>query len=143
MNLAGNSVFTSSESNGGLSDAPGSTIELTQSGALNNTAKTLALDSTTGPLTLDGGGIFGGTITETGTGQLLFDDPFTNSNNSGTFTPNFLNDVTMFGNLDLSQVNGASAGIYSGLTLDGSILIGNAAGTTSGDLGFGGPAPSC
>ncbi len=127
LNLAGS--FTTSELNGGLSDAPGSTIELT--GTLDNTGSTLALSDTTGPLTLDGGTITGGTITETNSGQFVFD---ANGNN-------LLDGVTVQGNLDLSQVSGASTQIQDGLILNGTILLGDAAGDTYGGINFDGASP--
>ncbi|HEY1684350.1 MAG TPA: Ig-like domain-containing protein [Tepidisphaeraceae bacterium] len=111
----------------------GGTINLI--GTLENTGGTLALTSTSGPWYLDAGTIKGGTISESGTGQLLFT----------TQTASVLNGVTIDGNLDLSEAVNVTAQVQGGLVLGaspdtpttpGQILIGNAAASTTGTLQF-------
>lgn len=80
--------------------------------------------------TLDGGTLQNSTLAFSGGAELV---PTLNGGN-------VLDGVTLKGNLDLSQFAGATVNIENGLTMDGSILIGDAAGDVYGDLYFNGPA---
>ncbi|MGO9468528.1 MAG: malectin domain-containing carbohydrate-binding protein, partial [Isosphaeraceae bacterium] len=104
----------------------GGTVNLT--GTLNNTGTTLALTAATGSWNLLGGTISGGTVSEAGGAELTF------TTSGGTLAA-----VTFDNNLDLTSVNDANATITDGLTLDGATVdLGNAAGTTYGELDFSG-----
>ena len=92
-------------------------------GVLDNTGATLSISPSSAPWLLNGGTIRGGTIVDDG--SLI------PTANAGT-----LDGVTYRGVLDLSQVNNAYVNVVDGLTVDGTVLIGNAAGTTSGALKF-------
>lgn len=52
------------------------TVALTSYAAINNTGDTLALDSTTGTVTMSDAGIYGGSITATGTAKLIANSGF-------------------------------------------------------------------
>ncbi len=104
----------------------GATVNLT--GTLNNTGTTLAFTAATESWNLLGGTISGGTVTEAGGAELVF------TNYGGT-----LAGVTFDNDLDLASVNDANATITDGLTLDGATVdLGNAAGSTYGQLDFDG-----
>jgi hypothetical protein len=103
----------------------GGSINLT--GTLNNTGGTLELNGKTGPWNLLGGRINNGTVSEP-EGALLL--PTTSG---GT-----LSGVALEGDLDLSRTSSVSVTIMNGLTLDGTISLGNAGGTTAGFLSFSG-----
>ena len=105
-----------------ISYPSGSTVNVT--GALDITGG-LTLTSATGPWYLDGGTISGGTITGSGANTLI-----------ATTTGGKLSNVTIAATttLDLSQYWGATVTITNGLTNDGLILLGNAAGSTYGSL---------
>lgn len=103
---------------------------------LDNTGATLALNDTTGPLTLTDGVIKGGILTETGRGQLLFTPGFYN---------NTLDGVTVSGNLDISSgaylraTNGLACGRVD-LDLAGRLEFGGQQAVTSGQFVFGNKA---
>lgn len=100
----------------GVIDAVNGTVVL--GGMLDNTGATLTLDDTTGPLTLVGSTIKGGTVTQTGIGMLVFGpDPF----GSGR---DFLDGVTVNGNLQVVDgQTGKTLQILNGFTCNGTILI--------------------
>ncbi|HEV3304322.1 MAG TPA: hypothetical protein VG055_32025, partial [Planctomycetaceae bacterium] len=121
-----------------ISAAAGTTIQVaTTSVTINslNTNAAIKLESGisfTSPTTsasadfiLAGGTLQGGTLTLTGGAVVSM------TNSGGT-----LNGVTVDGNLDLTQVSGAFADVEGNLTLNGTADIGNAAGTSSGELIF-------
>ena len=56
-----------------------------------------------------------------------------------TYSGGFLSGVTVNGDLDLSQNDGANLTVYNGLVLNGTMDLGNADGTTSGYVHFGNP----
>jgi hypothetical protein len=101
----------------------GDTVNLV--GTLNNTGTTLALGPATGSLSLSGGILQGGTVTETGSAELIM-----------TALGGTLDGVTVNGNLDLTEVIDAFADVRDGLTLNGTAYLGNAVGTTYGQLLF-------
>src|SRR5262249_42464943 len=82
-------------------------------GTLSNTGTTLALSASTGPWTLAGGAVSGGTVNMSGGATLIM------SNNSN----NRLTAVTVNGNLDLSGDN-SWLRVRDGLTLNGTASIG-------------------
>jgi hypothetical protein len=101
-------------------------VTLGRGGLLDNTNDTLALDATTGPWTLAGGTIVGGTYTASGGAALVF------TNSGGT-----LDGVTADSNLDLSTSVDANVNVIHGLTLNHTtVYLGNAAGTTYGIVSF-------
>ena len=119
----------------------GATVNLT--GTLDNSEDdnpqsrgTLALDDSTGPLSLDGGTILQGEITTDGPDDLV-----------ATLQGGKLDGVTLDGTLDMTQFagsftptkfSGSSVTVLNGLTLDGTIELGGASGTSNaGDLLFG------
>ena len=106
----------------GTFNATGGTVSLI--GTLANTGNTLAITAATGSLTLYGGTILGGTVTATGGAELVA------TSSGGT-----LSGVTVNGPLDLTA-NGATATVTNGLTLNGTAMLGNAAGSTYGTLNF-------
>ena len=103
---------------------PSSTVNLT--GTLDNTGTTLTLDASTGSWNLLGGEILNGTLDETDGASLVM------STSGGT-----LDGVTVNGNLDLTRVNGVSLTIMNTLTLNGTMSIGAADGSTYGFVYFG------
>jgi RHS repeat-associated protein len=104
----------------------GGTVNLI--GALDNTGATLALDARTGPWNLVAGGtITGGTITTAGGNDLV------GIGGGG----NTLSGVTLDGTLDVTS-NYAAVVVANGMTLNGTILLGNADGSNSDSLGFSG-----
>ena len=74
-------------------------------------------------LSMAGGALRGGTLTETGAGQLLA------TSSGGT-----LDGVTVNGNLDLSQQNNANLTVLNNLVLNGTLLLGNTDGSLYGRL---------
>ncbi len=96
----------------------------------------LALDDSTGSLSLNGGEIYQGEITTSGTNDLV-----------ATLQVGTLVGVTLDGTLDMTQVagtftptqfSGGTVVVSGGLTLDGTIKLGGASGTSNtGDLIFG------
>jgi hypothetical protein len=111
----------------------GVTVNLSQitfnlTGCLDNSAAdnpqsggTLALDASTGPLYLDGGRIYQGTITTSGGDDLVAATAYSYISYGGT-----LDGVTLDGTLDMTQVQGAGADVINGLTLNGTIELGGA-----------------
>ena len=86
------------------------------SATLDNTGATLNIDATTGPLTLGGGAIVGGTVGTSGEVALV-------ATNSGN---NLLDGVRLDGDLELPS-SSARVRVVNGLTLNGTIhLIGSA-----------------
>ena len=104
----------------------GGTVNLT--GTVDNAGTTLAFTATTGSWNLLGGSFTGGTVTEAGGAELTF------TSSGGT-----LAGVTFDNDLDLATDNDANATVTGGLTLaDGAtVFVGNAAGSTYGQLFFG------
>ena len=100
----------------------GSTVQ--RSGSINGG---LTLDATTGSWLLHGGTVSGGTLAETGGAELI------PTSFGGT-----LNSVTVNGDLDLDQVAGATLQIFNGLTLNGTMFVGNAQGSVVASVLFGG-----
>jgi hypothetical protein len=94
-------------------------------GTLNNSGTTLALGPASGSWNLLGGEIQGGTVAETGSAELIM-----------TASGGTLDGVTVDGNLDLTEFSDAFANISDGLTLNGTASLGNASGTTYGQLLF-------
>ena len=111
----------------GTVNGSGGTVNLT--GTLNNAASTLTLGPASGSWNLVGGTISGGTLSETGGAELVV------TGSSGT-----LSGVTVSGPLDLTGVttgNSPSLTVSNGLTLNNAtVLLGNAAGTTYGQMLF-------
>jgi hypothetical protein len=104
-------------------------------GTLNNTGATLSLDATTGSWFLMGE-IDGGTISTSGGSRLIAWAP---AIVSGGIPTSMLNGVTIASGsiFDASQVTsapGAQIEIENGLTVDGTIYLGAADGSTSGSL---------
>jgi RHS repeat-associated protein len=129
-------VFTTDDFNSNLKTL-GVTADLSKdtvylSGTMDNSAAdnpvsggVLALSASTGPLSLSGGEIYQGTITTTGSDDLIA------TGSGGT-----LDGVTLDGNLDMSQ-SSAEVTVLDGLTLNGDV-------TLSGEfasLAFGGDNP--
>jgi hypothetical protein len=120
----------------------GGTLELT--GSWSNSGgtlavgagSTLALNATTGSLTLaDNGTIKGGTITLSGGAQVI--------PGGGSFWGT-LDGVTLNGNLDLSvRVSSYQVGlrVLHGLVLNGTMYLGSADGNTIGPSSSGHPVP--
>ena len=92
----------------GTFNRSGGTVDLI--GTLNNAGTTLALTNSTGSWQLDGGTINGGTVTTTGTAQLV------GSGLGGT-----LNGVTLAGTLN-DNIFGGSLTITNGLTLNSGLV---------------------
>ncbi|MCY2990994.1 MAG: malectin domain-containing carbohydrate-binding protein [Planctomycetota bacterium] len=109
----------------GTINRTGGTVNLT--GTLDNTGTTLALDATTGSWNLAGGKLKGGTLSEAGGTKLLF-----------TASGGTLDGVTANSDLDLATNNNAKVQIINGLTLNATVRLGNAVGSTSGGLYFDG-----
>ena len=132
----------------------GTSLELGPDGMLENTGDTIALDATTGNLTLDGGTIKGGTITSVGGAEVVAGKNYGNYYSSssygyygsygsyGSYHPNAssstLDGVILACDLEIEDP-AASVSITDGLTLDDStIYLGNAPGTNYGYLFFSG-----
>ena len=111
----------------GTVNGSGGTVNLT--GTLNNAGSTLTLGPASGSWNLVGGTISGGTLSETGGAELVA------TSSGGT-----LSGVTVSGPLDLTGVttgNSPSLTVTNGLTLNNAtVLLGNAAGTTYGQMFF-------
>ena len=99
-------------------DTPGPSVTVVGGG-------TLALDGTTGSWNLAGGRIRGGTVTASNGAELVF------TSSAGT-----LDGVTAASDLDLASNNDANVQIVDGLTLNATAWLGNAAGTTFGQMFF-------
>ena len=111
----------------------GDTFNLT--GTLDNSAAdnpvnqdTLALGAFGFPLNLSGGRIYGGSITTSGSDDLVA------TTSDGTLDGVSLggilaNGKIVPGNLDMTQAGGASVHVIDGLTLDGTIKLGGPSGT--------------
>ena len=94
-------------------------------GTLNNTNATLTLNAATGPWVLNGGAVYGGTITTSGGASLIV-------NGSGT-----LDGVTVNGVLDVgNSYMGANLTVVNGLVLNGTVLVGNPTNGSSGSISF-------
>ena len=117
VNLGGT---TSTASLGNFS-SNGATVNVV--GTLTNTGDTLTLTDTTGAWHLMGGTIDGGILATTGSNAL------TATTSGGTLA----DDVTLNGDLDLTQVNNVRVSVTGGLTLDSGTLlqIGNNAGNSA------------
>jgi hypothetical protein len=116
LNLGG--AFTTPT---GTYSRTGGTVNLT--GMLNNGGSTLALDANTGSWNFSGR-INGGMITEADGAQLLPTPVYP--------TPPVLDGVTLDGDLDLTRTNGVAVVLVDGLTLNGTLAVGNVPGTTGG-----------
>jgi hypothetical protein len=129
VNLSG--TFTQAQL--GTLNRTGGTVKVT--GVLDLTDDTLALNATTGSLTLDRGTIKGGTVTLNEGAKLII------VNN----IPSTLDGVTLNGDLDVTS-SGARVFIRNGLTLNGSVLLDRGGNITfigtqsldSGSIVFGG-----
>ena len=100
------------------------TVNLT--GTLDNTGTTLTLDGTTGSWNLLGGEILNGTLDETAGASLVM------TTSGGT-----LDGVTVNGGLDVTQAWNVNLTILNTLTLNGTMSIGAADGSTYGVVYFG------
>ncbi len=109
-------------SSGGVFGGSGGTIYL--SGPLTN-QNTITL-SGTNQFLLTRGTIIGGTVIETGGARL-----------TGTTGGGELRGVVLNGDLDLTTINGANVTVTDGMTLRGTISVGNPSGSTQGSLFFG------
>ncbi len=117
----------------GTFSAVGGTVNLT--GTVDNTGNTLTLNSALGSWYLRGGSIVGGTLTHSDSSKLIL------TNNSGT-----LSAVTVAAGMviDGTQLNTSypqnsnSVNVINGLTLNGSLLLGKADGSTAGTMYFNG-----
>jgi hypothetical protein len=113
-----NSPWTNS--NAGFNAASGATVNITGNGTITNTSSTLTL-SGAGVVQLVGGSIIGGTV-----GGTL----------TGTTSGGTLNGVTLSNTLDLTTANGNYVYVQNGLTVNGTVSLGNSAGTTAGYIYF-------
>ena len=95
----------------------GGTLDL-QGGAWN-------LDAGTGSWNLLGGAVKNGTISESAGSLLVF------TNSGGV-----LNGITVNGDMDLTRQLGTNVSIYGGLVLNGTMSLGDSAGTTYGRVYF-------
>jgi Malectin domain len=98
-------------------------------GKFDNTGTTLALTPATGSWNLLGGTLTNGTLTESGGAELVF-----------TVSGGTLDGVTVDGNLDLTGTfagyQSPSANLANDVVLDGTAYLGNATGSTGGELFF-------
>ena len=94
-------------------------------GTLNNTSTTLSLNDASLTYVLQGGTINGGIVALASGASLV-----------GTSTGGTLPGVTFDGTLDLATNSGASVTVTGGLTLNGTVDLGNAAGTDDNQLHF-------
>ena len=99
-------------------DRTGGTVNL-----VGTVTGNLVLDATTGAWNMAGGALHGGTLTETGVGQLL------PTSSGGT-----LDGMTVNGDLDLSQQNTANLTVMNNLVLNGTLSLGTADGSLFGRL---------
>ncbi len=104
----------------------GGTVNLI--GVLNNVAPGLLLDADTGSWNLQGGVINGGTIA-TADGAVLLAAP-------AGYGPSTLNDVTLDGVLDQAATTATTVTVTGDLTLNGTVELGSADGSTFGTLLF-------
>ncbi|MDB5330224.1 MAG: tandem-95 repeat protein, partial [Phycisphaerales bacterium] len=86
----------------------------------------LSLNAQTGSWNLQGGTLAGGTLSETGGSGLLF------TNSGGV-----LDGMTVNADLNLASVNGANVTVLDGLMLNGTAYLGQADGSTYGQMYFG------
>lgn len=108
----------------------GGTVNLT--GILDNTNSTMALNAATGSWNLEGGTLKGGVLNESDGARLVV------MGFGCDGRPNTLDGVTVNGDLDLSQYSyGASLTVKNGLVLNGNAYLGDANGTTYGEMNFG------
>ncbi len=111
----------------GTLNQSGNTINLI--GKFDNTGTTLALTPATGSWNLLGGTLTNGTLTETGGAELVF-----------TASGGTLDGVTIDGNLDLtgtfSGFQFPSAHLANDVVLNGTAYLGDATGSTEGELFF-------
>src|SRR5262249_52944198 len=91
----------------------GTRLEIGPGGVLDSTGATLTLGAGTGPLTLAGGTLKGGTVNASGGAKVIVTAP------GGT-----LDGVTLDGDLDLTAA-GAFLGVADGLTLNGIVSLGD------------------
>jgi hypothetical protein len=91
-------------------------------GVLDNTGGTIALNASTGNLTLAGGTLAGGTVTATGGAKVLVSGP-------GTST---LDGVVLMSDLDLTDPN-ANLDIDSSVSVTGSATVGGSLFVGAGD----------
>jgi hypothetical protein len=103
-------------------------LAIGQNGTLENTGGTLALNASTGDITLDGGTLIGGAVNASGGATVVV---------SGDSFESTLEGVTLNGNLDLTA-DGANLTITGGLTENGTILLGSSTDYSSSTLDFGG-----
>ncbi len=108
----------------GTINRTGGSVYLT--GTLDLSGGTLNLNATSGSWTLQGGTIENGTIDESDSAELVF------SNAGG----NTLSNIAFNGDMDLTQMQGANVTIFGGLPLNGTLYLGNAAGSTYGRVYF-------
>ncbi len=97
-------------------------------GTLDSTGSTLMLDGSGTTLLLQGGTIRGGTVAATGGAVLM----------GWSYPGGTLDGVTLDGNLDMSTANAAEVTVVDGLTLNGTVTLGEASGGTHGYLLFSG-----
>ncbi|HLN26979.1 MAG TPA: hypothetical protein VK395_04500 [Gemmataceae bacterium] len=102
----------------------------------------LAISAATGPLFLYGGLIHQGTITTSGSDDLVAEPAISPTVDNDSYFFGTLDGVTLDGTFDMSQLGGngggADADVINGLTLNGIIKLGGAAGTNNyADLIFG------
>ncbi len=121
LNLYGNLTLAGL----GTLNRTGGTVNL--GGTLDLQSSLLNLDATTGSWNLLGGTIKNGTLNESGGAKLVL------TNSGGALTS-----MTVNGDLDLTQQANTGLGFYGGLVLNGTVFLGNDAGTTYGRLYFGG-----
>jgi hypothetical protein len=94
-------------------------------GTLDNAGHILSLDATTGSWRLIGGLVHGGTVATTGSVALV-----------GTIVASTLDGVTINGTLDLGTLESFIYAINGLTLLNGTVLMGNNAGTTRGVIDF-------
>ena len=123
VNLGG--AFTQAQL--GTLNSSGGTVNLV--GVFDNTGGTLNLNSTTGSWAISGGTVRNGIVNETGGAALV-----------PTILGGTLDGVTINGNLAINQNNGTQNSqitIANSLTLNGTLLLGAADGSTAGEIDFG------
>jgi hypothetical protein len=108
----------------GAVERTGGTVNLT--GVLDNGGRTLVLDASSGSWALDGGTIRGGTVTSTAGARLIV----------ANHDSNRLDGVTVNGNLDVWNVNGATLAVTNGLVLNGTMQVGHPATNWYGRIHF-------
>ena len=132
--------------NAGTINVSGSTLNLNSShtlsslGTINRTGGTInlggkldlqngtwTLDAVTGSWNLNGGSVWNGTLNQTVGSQLNY------TNNGGSLVA-----MTVNGLMDLSQTSNTLVSVNGGLVLNGTMLLGNATGSTYGRVTFAG-----